>query len=152
MLHLHSVLRWVILFFVILTIIKSYKGMKSGREFLPADKKPSLFFMIFMDIQLLIGLYLYFLGNLGFKLIESEGMGGVMKNTYSRFYAIEHIFGMVVAIIFAHLAYAVTKKDIDSKVKYKKIFTYSVIALVIMLITIPWPFRTPVNRPLFPGM
>ena len=50
------------------------------------------------------------------------------------------------------IGYASIKKDIPDNSKFKKLFWFSTIALLIMLLTIPWPFREMIGRPLFPGM
>ena len=152
MIHAHNFLRWVVLILALLTIIKSYGAMKSKRAFTAGDRKLPLFFMISMDIQLLIGLMLYFTGAWGIKNIQNLGMGNVMKDATGRFFAIEHTIGMLLAIIFAHVAFAVTKKAIGDTVKFKKIFIFSLLSLVVMLVSIPWPFRELIGRPLFPGM
>ena len=152
MIHAHSFLRWVVLILGLLTIIKSFSGMSSKKAFTAADKKMPLFFMISMDIQLLLGLILYFTGAWGLKNIQNMGMGEVMKDAASRFFAIEHTVGMLLAIIFAHIAYANAKKSIDDTVKFKKIFVFSLLSLLAILISIPWPFREAIARPLFPGM
>jgi len=152
MVHAHNLLRWVVLILALLTIIKSLSGMSGKRPFTPGDRKVTLFFMIFMDIQLLIGLILYFTGTWGIKNIQNQGMGNVMKDSVSRFFAIEHLTGMLIAIIFAHVAYAFAKKNMDDKAKFKKIFLFSLLSFIVMMATIPWPFREAIARPLFPGM
>ena len=152
MIHAHSFLRWVVLILGLLTIIKSFSGMSAKRAFTPSDKKMPLFFMISMDIQLLLGLILYFTGAWGMHNIQNMGMGEVMKDAASRFFAIEHTIGMLFAIVFAHVAYAYAKKSIDDQVKFKKIFIFSLLSLLAILISIPWPFREAIARPLFPGM
>jgi ammonia channel protein AmtB len=150
--HAHNFLRLVVLILALLTIIKSYKGMSSKKAFTAADKKMPLFFMISMDIQLLLGLALYFTGAWGLKNIQNLGMGEVMKDANSRFFAIEHTIGMLLAIVFAHVAYVFAKKQMDDTAKFKKIFIFSLLSLVVMLASIPWPFREAIARPLFPGM
>lgn len=152
MLHAHSFLRWIVLILALLTIIKSFSGMSSKKAFTAADKKMPLFFMISMDIQLLLGLILYFTGAWGIKNIQNQGMGEVMKDAAGRFFAIEHTVGMLLAIIFAHVAYAFAKKPIEDTAKFKKIFIFSLLSLVAILASIPWPFRELIGRPLFPGM
>lgn len=150
--HAHNFLRWVVLILALLTIIKSYTGMSSKKAFTAADKKMPLFFMISMDIQLLLGLALYFTGAWGIKNIQNLGMGEVMKDANSRFFAIEHTIGMVLAIVFAHIAYVFAKKQMADTAKFKKIFIFSLLSFVVMLASIPWPFREAIARPLFPGM
>ncbi|HTE12867.1 MAG TPA: hypothetical protein VK645_17930, partial [Chitinophagaceae bacterium] len=54
--HLHNLLRWVILILLVISIIKSYSGWQQKRVFTPADKKTWLFTMIAAHITLLIGL------------------------------------------------------------------------------------------------
>ncbi len=152
MVHAHNFLRWIVLILAIISIVKSFSGMSSKKAFTAADKKIPLFFMISMDIQLLLGMLLYFTGAWGFKNIQNLGMGEVMKDSQSRFFAVEHLLGMLVAIIFAHIAYAIAKKQMDDTAKFKKIFTFTLLSLVVMLATIPWPFREAIARPLFPGM
>jgi heme A synthase len=152
MIHAHSLLRWVVLILALITIIKSFSGMSSKKAFGPSDRKFPLFFMIAMDIQLLLGLVLYFTKPLGFENFKSIGMANVMANTSFRFVALEHPVGMLLAIIFAHIAFKFTKKSMDDTAKFKKIFLFSLLSLVVMLATIPWPFREAIARPLFPGM
>lgn len=150
--HAHNFLRWITLLLALWAIIKSFSGMSSKKAFSASDKKPSLFFMISMDVQLLLGLVLYFTGTWGIKNIQNNGMAEVMKDTAGRFFAIEHTIGMVLAIVFAHIAYAFAKKPMNDTAKFKKIFIFSILALVVMLASIPWPFREAIARPLFPGM
>lgn len=151
MVHAHSFLRWIVLILALLTIIKSYSAMSSKRSFTPGDRKMPLFFMISMDIQLLLGLVLYFTGAWGVKNIQNQGMGNVMKDSISRFFAIEHTIGMLLAVIFAHVAYSATKKTGDDTAKFKRIFIFSLLSLLAIVLSIPWPFRE-AGRPLFPGM
>lgn len=152
MIHAHSFLRWIVLLLALLTLIKSYSGMSSKRAFVPADRKMPLFFMISMDIQLLIGLVLYFTGSWGIKNIQNMGMGNVMKDSVSRFFAVEHTIGMLLAIVFAHIAFSVTKKPIADTAKFKRIFIFSLLSLIAIIASIPWPYREMIGRPLFPGM
>jgi hypothetical protein len=149
MLHLHNLLRWVILILAVVTLVRSLSGMNGKKAFTAADKKTALFFMISCDIQLLVGLSLYF----------SKGWFGVltsgsefMKLPAQRFFALEHLVGMIIAIAMVHIGYAATKKNIADSAKFKKLFIFTLLALVIMLATIPWPFREAIARPLFPGM
>jgi hypothetical protein len=153
MLHLHSFLRWFILLFAFWTIFKSAGGMGGGKAFTKADKRPALLLLITADIQLLLGLFLYFTGAWGIKNINNMGgMGAIMKDKASRFWGVEHITGMLIALILIHIGYSVIKKDIPDTSKFKKLFWYTFLALVIIIATIPWPFREVVGRPLFPGM
>lgn len=146
--HLHNFLRWFIIIFALWTIIKSMSGMSGNKTFSSSDKRPALLLMITADIQLLLGLILY-VGKDWFKVLTS---GGFMKLPAQRFWAMEHLFGMLIGIILIHVGYSAIKKNISDGAKFKKVFWFTLIGLVIILATIPWPFREIIGRPLFPGM
>jgi hypothetical protein len=70
-----------------------------------------------------------------------------MKHTEYRFFAIEHLTGMLVGIILITIARGKAKV-----LNYKAASWLYLIALIIILVTIPWPFREGIGRPWFPGM
>lgn len=152
MLHLHSVLRYLVLIVAIWAIFKSMSGMGGAKAFTKSDQRPGLFFMIGMDLQLLIGLVLYFSGNFGLNSIKQLGMGEVMKNSITRFFAVEHTLGMLLALVLVHIGYAATKKaELSDQKKFKKSFWMYLIALIVIFASIPWPFRD-LGRGWMPGM
>lgn len=148
MLHLHNFMRWIVLLFAVIVIIQGMGGMKGNKAFSKGNKRNALFLMISADIQLLLGLYLYFAG----PWFSALTAGGVMANKATRFWSVEHITGMLIGIALIHIGYAAVKKDISDQEKFKKLFRFTVMAIIIILLTIPWPFREMVGRPLFPGM
>jgi hypothetical protein len=68
-------------------------------------------------------------------------MGEMMASSAHRFYGIEHIFGMLVAIALITIGRIKSKKLTDDLAKHKTTFTFFLIALIIIFVTIPWPFR-----------
>ncbi|MEY2595977.1 MAG: hypothetical protein RI965_1249 [Bacteroidota bacterium] len=151
LLHLHNLLRWVILVLLVWSMVASYSGWKSKRIFSSKDKKIWLFTMIASHITLILGLYQWILGRFGLlTYVKPEGVS-MMKNATLRFYQMEHPVMMIVSILLITLGYGMAKKSVEDEKKYKKAFQYFMIALVLILMAIPWPFRE-VGRPLFPGM
>ncbi|MDR3681596.1 MAG: hypothetical protein P4L41_16630 [Flavipsychrobacter sp.] len=149
-LFLHSALRWLILLFALLTIASGLRGMGGGRIFGKGDKRNALLLLICCDIQLLVGLALYF-GN-GWLNMMTTNAGEVMKNTAQRFYAMEHNVMMILAIVLVHIGYSSVKKSIPDQSKFKRLFWFTAIALVVILAAIPWPARELIGRPLFRGI
>jgi len=152
LLYLHNILRWIILILLLISIVKAYTGWQSKKIFSPGDKKVWLFTLISAHITLLLGLYQVALGRYG---IFSSGLPegtSLMKDKFFRFYWVEHPVGMIIAIVLITLGYGMAKKSVSDEVKYKKVFYYFLIALIIILASIPWPFREIVGRPIFPGM
>ncbi len=150
--HLHNIMRWAVLLFGVLTLISGLRGLNGKRDFTNSDKRNALFLLIACDIQLLLGLALYFMK--GYHRVFSGGaMGEVMKNQPMRFWSVEHITGMLIAIILVHVGYAGTKGSRPPAAKFRRLFWCTFIALLIIAVTIPWPFRAAgVARPWMPGM
>lgn len=141
LLHLHSILRWVILALLLVSIITTYSATTN------ANKKWWLFTLIASHIMLLIGLYQWFLGRYSWgKIVVPEGTS-IMKDKFARFYLIEHPTLMILGILLITLAYGKTKKGM-----YKRAFQLFLIALIVILVAVPWPFRDIVGRAWFPGM
>jgi len=151
LLHLHSVLRWIILILLIVCLIRSFTD--KAKPFTASHRKTGMILMICADIMLAVGLYQWFAGDWGLKSIQNNGMSVVMKNSVLRFYAIEHIVLMLIAIILIHTGYSAAKKNIPDITKHKKTVLYYGLALLLILIAIPWPFRNVgAGRTWFPGM
>jgi len=148
---LHSWLRWILLILLLASIVKSFSGLSSKKALTAGDKKTWLFTMITAHTTLLIGLILLFFGTFGIAKGVPEGVS-IMKNTTYRFFWVEHPLMMLIAVVFITIARGQAKKSIPDAVKYKKAFWFFIIALLLILASIPWPFRTEIARPLVPGM
>lgn len=144
---LHNILRWGILLFGLWAVINAITGVISKRAYSSGDNKSGLLFMIFCDIQLLVGLILFF-GNAWFDKMKA-GMGAVMKNGYDRFFTVEHAGMMILAWVLVHIGRASVKRAATDTAKHKKMLLFFGLALLIILVSIPWPFRTEVARPWF---
>ncbi|MGN6566539.1 MAG: hypothetical protein ACTHJ0_01235 [Flavipsychrobacter sp.] len=147
-LAIHNIFRWLILLFALLTLVKGFGGMGGKKAFTAGDKRSAMFLMICCDIQLLLGLILYFV-NGWFGVLTG---GTAMSSDNNRFFSVEHAFGMIVAIILVHIGYSATKKNIPDASKYKRMFWFTLIAVIVILGTIPWPGAGMHGRPLLPRM
>lgn len=151
LLHLHNFGRWVVIILLLVAIARSLSGLSPNKSFTAGDKKTGLFLMIAAHIMLLIGLYQWFAGSWGLHNILNLGMKAVMHDKVYRFWAVEHLTGTLLGIILITIGSASAKKNISDKAKHTRSFWFYFIALVVILVSIPWPFRE-VARPLFPGM
>ena len=142
LLHLHNLLRWVVLITLLLSIVK----LISGRDAL----KTSKILLISAHTSLVLGLYQYFFGAVGYALIKNTvgGMKEVMKHAATRFWAVEHISSMIIAIVLITIGHISLKKG----GKPNLTATFYLIALLLILSAIPWPFRAGIGRPWLPGL
>jgi len=144
-LAVHNIVRWLVVIFGIVAVVRAFIGWRSGRDWQDADRKWGIFYTSTIDTQLLLGLVLYiFLSPI--VRTAFQNFGAAMSVPDLRFFAIEHIFYMLVAIVFAHLGTALPKKVEDSQSKHKRALILLGISLLIVLIGMPW------GRPLFPGL
>ena len=134
--HAHSGLRWLVLGLLIYAI---YNALSSKTSYEKRDKMINLFAMISLHIQLVLGLILYYTsGNVSFD-------SGWMKNEVTRFYGMEHLIGMLLAIIVVTVGRKMAEKQEEPEQKNKKILVWYTIGLVLILASIPWPFREALN-------
>ncbi|MBS1919100.1 MAG: hypothetical protein JST17_02495 [Bacteroidetes bacterium] len=138
-LHLHSGLRWVVLLLLLIVVFRSATAGK--RPFNSTDKKYGLFAMIVCDIMLLIGIYQWVAGSLGLSNLQNNSMKDIMQNATLRFFSIEHPIGMLIAIVMVHIGRIYSKKNLPDAVKHKRILLFFGLALLIILVSLPWPFR-----------
>lgn len=135
-LHVHSGLRWIALVLVIVAIVNAVKSQYSGR-YLKKDKMINLFVMITLHMQLLIGLGLFFINEKS-KVSYGEGW---MKDTIFRFFGLEHILGMLIAITIVTIGRKKAEKLTGTRDKHRKIMVSYTIGLIFILSSVPWPFR-----------
>jgi len=129
--HAHSGLRWVALILLLLAIVNSL----TARTYEKKHKMINLFAMVSLHVQLLIGFILYFISS---KVQFTEGW---MKVPMYRFYGMEHLLGMIIAIVLVTIGRRLAEKQTTDEAKHKKIRTWYTIGFVLILASIPWPFR-----------
>lgn len=135
LLHAHSGLRWILLVLIVWAIIKAVSGWMGQKEYQKSDRISALLALIFTHIQLLIGLGLYFTSS------KVSFESGVMGNSVLRFYTVEHITMMIVAIALITFGFSSAKRLEASLAKHKRVAITYGIGLLIMIASIPWPFR-----------
>jgi hypothetical protein len=128
----HSGLRWIALLLLVLAIFNAF----TSKDYEKKHRLVNLFTMITFHTQLLLGLILYFSSD-KVKFVE-----GWMKIAQYRFYGMEHLAGMLLAIVAITIGHSKSKKGADATAKFKAIKMWYVIALILVLAFIPWPFRT----------
>jgi len=137
--HAHSGLRWVVLILLVAAIGRAF-GKRRGSTVYPGKDPLALYAFIATHVQLLLGLILYFIS----PYVSFEGgMGSIMGDTVRRFYTVEHLTGMLLAIGLITVGYVKAKKQAETNRGWKTISVYYLIGLVIILASIPWPFRIP---------
>jgi heme A synthase len=135
---IHSYWAYLVLIVLVLATFNALFKFFGNKEFDPKDFRISLFALITMHIQLLIGLVLYFLKDYFSIIREVGGMGEVMKNSALRNLIVEHPTTMIIATALVTIGYSKHKKKLVSKPKFKMLAIFYTLALILVLAKIPW--------------
>ncbi len=147
-LTLHSLVRWLVLIFAVVAVGNALAGWFGRREWSAASDRFGRLFTITMDIQVLLGLLLYFLSPTVSTALGD--LGAAMRDAGLRFWSVEHAVMMLIAVILAHVGRVLVRKAEGSTPKFKRAAILYGLALLLILLAIPWPFRAVVGRPWLP--
>jgi hypothetical protein len=130
MLDLHSIVRWALLLFLVLAVLKSFAGWFGKKPFGKGDNIIAIILVSFTHIQALIGLALYFMNSWHAGL---SNMGVAMKDATMRFWTLEHLVVMLMAVVFITMGRAKSKKGKTDEIKHKKGAIFYTLALLLIL-------------------
>lgn len=142
---LHSVMRWLVLASLLYAIYRAFTGYLGQRDFSKTDDRARHWTATISHIQLMIGLTLYLQSPIiKYFWKHSKELTG---NLDLVFFGLIHIVLMLTAIIIITIGSALAKRQSDDKEKFRTILVWFSIALLIIVIAIPWPFSPFANRP-----
>ena len=136
-LHIHDTLRWLLLIGLLITLTKYLSGWLGNKPWKRADNLLGIAVTLLMDLQLVTGLTLYFFLSPITKMALSD-FGAAMKNPDLRFYAVEHIAIMLIAVGLVHLGRLKSKSAKTDEGKFKAGSIFYLIALMVIFAAIPW--------------
>jgi hypothetical protein len=126
LLHLHSGLRYIVLLLVLVAIIRAWADWLGHKAYSEGNRKLNLFAMISVHTQLLVGLVLYFVSP--FVRFGSD----TMKDATTRYWTVEHLTGMIIAIVLITIGHARSKRGATADAKHKSIAIFYTSALLII--------------------
>jgi Na+/citrate or Na+/malate symporter len=99
-------------------------------QYASVDNKISLFTLILAHTQFLLGVILYFVSP--FVQFSSQ----TMKDPFIRYWTVEHVSMMLIAIVLITVARSTSKKMSDGVARHRRMFVLNAIALLIILVGI----------------
>jgi hypothetical protein len=130
LLQIHSYMRYIILLMLVIVIVISLIGLINKGPFTRKHDKASLFLFICTHMQLLLGIILYFAGQR--VMFNSQ----TMKDPALRYFAVEHVSVMLVAVVLITLARTGAKKLTVDQQKHKRMLIWNSIALLLIVVTV----------------
>jgi len=128
--YLHSGFRFVVLVLILLAILQAFAGWLGRKTYSQGNRKINLFAMIAAHTQLLIGLVLYFISP--FVQFGSN----TMKEATTRYWTVEHITMMIIAIILITIGHSKSKKAVLPELKHRAIAIFYTLAVIIIVVAI----------------
>ncbi|WP_130735847.1 hypothetical protein [Flavobacterium sp. J27] len=147
LLFFHSITRWLLLMGLIYTIYTAYKGYTKKAHFTRIDNAFRHWTATVAHIQLVLGILLYFkspiISYFWKHFLEAK------EHLDLLFFGLIHIIMMFLAVIIITIGSALAKRKKTDQDQFKTIFIWFLIALLLILMAIPWPFSPLANRPYF---
>lgn len=129
---LHSWWAYLAFLLLVVAVVNSLIGLFSKKEFTEKDRKISLFALITIHTQLLIGVIVYFVSPLGFASL------GQMKDAAVRLTSLEHPLINIIGIVLITIGWVKHKKLITSESKFKTFAIFYGLGFLLILGRIPW--------------
>ncbi|HXH19807.1 MAG TPA: hypothetical protein VNJ07_12070 [Chitinophagales bacterium] len=137
LLHTHSILRYLVLLLLAIVIVRFTFGKIFKRQYNSLDDRLSLFTVMIVHLQFLIGAILYFISPT-VKAALSD-MAAAMKDEILRFWAVEHVTLMAGAVLLITIGRIKSKKQaLHSEQKFRRALIFYVLGLVFIIAGIPW--------------
>jgi hypothetical protein len=140
-LTVHSGLRWLVVTAAVAAVICSFLGLIRGSAFKPGGRRTGAIYTGLLDLQLLVGLYLYATSPTVHAALQN--MAAAMKEHELRFFAVEHLTTMLIAVILAHVGSIRAKRALSDKAAYSRALFWFTASTIVLFLGIPW------WRPLF---
>ncbi len=123
---LHSYNRYLIIIALFWVIFRSWSGWMGKKNYVKADNTASLVLLILAHLQLLLGLIQYF-------VTSAYTTGGMpISDPWVRYFKMEHIAGMILAVVLIQLGRTFSKKAQLDEQKHKKTALYTTAAAIII--------------------
>lgn len=144
-LALHSVLRWLVLASLLYAVYRSYKGWFGDKPFTKFDNSVRHVTATISHLQLVIGICLYFVSPIINYFIHH--FKAALPQREIRFFGMEHNLVMLLAIVLISLGSMKAKRKNGDRQKFKTLAIWYSSALILILISVPWPFSPMAARP-----
>ncbi|MDX5586357.1 MAG: hypothetical protein QNK20_15835 [Aureibaculum sp.] len=134
---IHSYWAYLAVLLLVIAFVNALIGLTKNKEFSDKDLRISLFTLIVIHIQLILGFIVYYVSPY-YESMREMGMGATMKDAVIRLYTVEHPLMMILAIVLITIGFSKHKKQTTDKGKFKTITIFYGLGLLFVLSRIPW--------------
>lgn len=143
----HSLFRWMVLATLLYAVYRGYRGLINKQTFTAFDDSVRHLTATISHIQFLIGIWLYLISPIVSYFFHD--FTTAVHERHIRFFGMEHITMMFVAIAVISVGSVKAKRKETSKAKFKTMAIWYTLGLIIIFLSIPWQFSPFTSRPYF---
>jgi hypothetical protein len=141
---LHSWVRWTVLVGFVVVIARTARRRDVWSR---GDERAHVALVGMADLQLLLGLFLYFVASPVTRAFWADPRRAMPDSTL-RFFGMEHVTMMLVGIAVLHVGRRRSKRAPNDEARRRTVFRFTLAAFLVVLSSVPWPFLR-AGRPLF---
>jgi hypothetical protein len=141
----HSLLRWLLVGSIVWVVFRGWEGLLLRRKFTRTDRVATAIVSGLSHLQLLIGFGLYFQS----PVVQGYWAEKSLRWGDGLFFALVHFGLMSAAVVVVTLGASLVKRETDDQRRFRIMLRYFALALLLILVAIPWPFSPLAQRPWF---
>jgi len=146
-LALHSLVRWLVLISLLIALYRAWRGLLLKKPFSKFDNTIRHTTATIAQTQMVLGIVLYCISPLVRYFLNY--FKEAVHQRQIRFFGMEHVVMMLLAVVLITIGSMRAKRQADDKQKFRTMAIFFIIALLVILSSIPWQFSPLVSRPYF---
>jgi len=135
-LYAHGWNRWLVLLAGAFALATSYRAWLATGTYGALEERTRRAFRGLLDLQVLLGLVLYALSPI--VRMGWGDIGAAMGVRELRFFSVEHITGMSIAMAFVYAGTARVQRATSDAAKARSAAIWQTLAAVSILVSVPW--------------
>ena len=135
----HSYLRYPVLLLLAVVLLRALAALVRGSDWLPADTSLGRWMIRAWDVQLLLGLVLYYLSPI--TQFGLANFGQAMADGQLRMFTVEHPVLLLLATAVLHVGWVRLRRVQSARGKHLRWLIFSAVAAALAVAAIPWQGR-----------
>lgn len=139
----HNIVRWLVLAAGVYAVVRAWRGWLSRAVWTDADAGAVKLYVNSLSLQFVVGILVYAVS----PMIRTAlgDMAATMKNAPVRYFVVEHVTVMIIAIALGHIGAARVRKAASDSARFQAATIFLGLSLAAVAGFIPW------GRPLVPS-
>lgn len=135
----HNIVRWLVLIAGVYAVFRAWRGWLSRAIWTDADAGAAKLYVNMLSLQFVVGIVLYVVSPLIRNALGD--MAATMKNAPVRYFVVEHVTVMIIAIALGHIGAARVRKAASDSARFQAATIFLGLSLAAVAGFTPWARR-----------